>query len=414
MQLVGDDQLHLSGCDQLTETGDALRCGAKLVTAVDHRDVRDNFRQRQCPINGRITSACDHHAAVAKILSPGDKVVNAPSRPLPFEAFDSLQRRPIRAERADPGCDNDRLGRDRRSAVGLYPPAAILFSRNRCNLPAQMENGLERSGLFQESLDKLGGKDARMPGNVEDRLFRIERAALPARLVEGIENMTAHAQHATFEDREQADRPGADDRNVGWHGIGGHERSLSMAVSVMVAPGGSRPQEPEWAGRETGSSTVRVLGDRVLAMEQETAAYAAGLATLVQAGDVIALRGDLGAGKTTLARALIRAYGSPDEEVPSPTFTLVQIYEPCRAGAVPLWHFDLFRVALPEDALELGIEDAFTSGITLIEWPERLGPLLPAHRLELVLTPGPSPESRRLSISGTAAWGARLRQAGLA
>ena len=187
-----------------------------------------------------------------------------------------------------------------------------------------------------------------------------------------------------------------------------------MAVSVMVAPGGSRPQGPEWARPDTGSSTVRVLGDRLLANEQETAAYAAGLAALVQVGDVIALRGDLGAGKTTLARALIRAYGNPDEEVPSPTFTLVQIYEPCRAGAVPLWHFDLFRVALPEDALELGIEDAFAAGVTLIEWPERLGPLLPARRLDLVLAPGPDPDSRRMTMSGTAAWGARLRQAGLA
>lgn len=183
---------------------------------------------------------------------------------------------------------------------------------------------------------------------------------------------------------------------------------------MRIAPGGSRPQGSEWAGPEDGSSTVRALSTRLIENEQETAAYAAGLAALVQAGDVIALRGDLGAGKTTLARALIRAYGSPDEEVPSPTFTLVQIYEPCRAGAVALWHFDLFRVTLPDDALELGIEDAFASGVTLIEWPERLGSLLPACRLDLVLTHGPSPESRGLSISGTSAWGARLRQAGLA
>ena len=92
---------------------------------------------------------------------------------------------------------------------------------------------------------------------------------------------------------------------------------------------------------------------------------------------MIALKGELGAGKTTFARAFIRARGG-GEAVPSPTFTLVQIYE---IGDVPIWHFDAYRLRDPDEAWELGIEDAFRDGISLIEWPERLGPLLPARRL---------------------------------
>src|SRR5215471_4671383 len=125
--------------------------------------------------------------------------------------------------------------------------------------------------------------------------------------------------------------------------------------------------------------------------EAATAAFAARIATLAERGDVIALAGDLGAGKTSFARAFIRARGS-EEEVPSPTFTLVQVYELAPAA---IWHFDFYRVTRPEEAWELGIEDAFSQGISLIEWPERLGPLLPPHRLEITLLFGGRPEARR-------------------
>ncbi len=88
---------------------------------------------------------------------------------------------------------------------------------------------------------------------------------------------------------------------------------------------------------------------------------------------MIALKGELGAGKTSFARAFI-ARGGGGDEVPSPTFTLVQIYELAEAGDLA---FRLYRLREPEEAWELGIEDAFRDGITLIEWPERLGSLLP-------------------------------------
>jgi tRNA threonylcarbamoyladenosine biosynthesis protein TsaE len=139
--------------------------------------------------------------------------------------------------------------------------------------------------------------------------------------------------------------------------------------------------------------------------ETATATLAARLAALARAGDVIALSGDLGAGKTTFARAFIDAAGAADDEVPSPTFTLVQVYE---AGAAPIWHFDLYRLKSAEEGWELGIEEAFTSGIALIEWPDRLGPLLPQRRLGITLEFGDAPQARRASIDGDAAWRARL------
>jgi tRNA threonylcarbamoyladenosine biosynthesis protein TsaE len=114
--------------------------------------------------------------------------------------------------------------------------------------------------------------------------------------------------------------------------------------------------------------------------------------------------GDLGTGKTTFARAFIRALGG-DEEVPSPTFTLVQLYELDRAT---IWHFDLYRLRAPEEAWELGIEEAFATGIALIEWPERLGPLLPERRLEIAFAFGERPEARHAALSAGADWAARL------
>lgn len=140
--------------------------------------------------------------------------------------------------------------------------------------------------------------------------------------------------------------------------------------------------------------------------EAATAALGARLSKIARRGDIIALKGDFGAGKTTLARAFIRALGE-DGEVPSPTFTLVQVYE---AGTVPVWHFDLYRLTAAEEAWELGIEEAFTSGIALIEWPERLGGLLPQRHLAIALEFGRQPEERRAVVSGEATWHARLAE----
>jgi tRNA threonylcarbamoyladenosine biosynthesis protein TsaE len=139
--------------------------------------------------------------------------------------------------------------------------------------------------------------------------------------------------------------------------------------------------------------------------EDSTCRLGRALAALARPGDLIALSGGLGAGKSTLARAFIRALTRPDEDVPSPTFTLVQVYD-TPAGAV--WHFDLYRLDRPDDAFELDIEDAFAEGICLIEWPDRLGPLLPARRLDLRLEEAESEGSRRAHLTATGSWADRI------
>lgn len=111
-----------------------------------------------------------------------------------------------------------------------------------------------------------------------------------------------------------------------------------------------------------------------------TARLGATLAASLEAGDALCLFGALGAGKSTLARGLIRALTSPDEEVPSPTFTLVQTYQ---AGDLVLAHFDLYRVEDPSEIYELGLDEALDDGIALIEWPERLEGRLPPNRLDI-------------------------------
>jgi tRNA threonylcarbamoyladenosine biosynthesis protein TsaE len=141
------------------------------------------------------------------------------------------------------------------------------------------------------------------------------------------------------------------------------------------------------------------LGD-----EKSTAAFAARLAGLARPGDVIGLSGDLGAGKTSFARAFIQARGG-DETVPSPTFTLVQTYD-LPGGAI--WHFDLYRLRAAEEAWELGIEEAFQTGISLIEWPERLGALLPARSLGVALDFGAASTVRRATLSPGGDWADRL------
>jgi tRNA threonylcarbamoyladenosine biosynthesis protein TsaE len=135
------------------------------------------------------------------------------------------------------------------------------------------------------------------------------------------------------------------------------------------------------------------------------------LAGVAQAGDVIALSGGLGAGKTTFARAFIDAVaesrGRPPEEVPSPTFTMVQVYE---FPDLSVWHFDLYRLRTEADALELGIEEAFGHHVCLIEWPERLGGLLPAERLDVRLE-FIEGDKRRAVLHGTGTWPERLAEA---
>jgi tRNA threonylcarbamoyladenosine biosynthesis protein TsaE len=147
--------------------------------------------------------------------------------------------------------------------------------------------------------------------------------------------------------------------------------------------------------------------DLIIDLEDEaaTTALAARVGSLLRPGDVVALRGDLGAGKTAFARALIQSLGDPDDEVPSPTFTLVQTYE-TPAGSI--WHFDLYRLSGADEVIELGWDEVRADGIALVEWPDRLGPLLPADRLDIAISFGPTSETRCTSLTGHGGWAARL------
>jgi len=143
------------------------------------------------------------------------------------------------------------------------------------------------------------------------------------------------------------------------------------------------------------------------ASEAATQALGRALAARLRVGDVLALSGPLGAGKTALARAVIRAAtGRPDMVVPSPSFTLLQIYDGGPGGA-PLWHVDLYRLSAPEELIELGLEDAWQEAITLVEWPEHAGEALPAGRLDIRLAPA-GETARDIAISGGADWARRL------
>lgn len=105
-------------------------------------------------------------------------------------------------------------------------------------------------------------------------------------------------------------------------------------------------------------------------------------AARLQAGDCLLLEGQIGAGKSHFARAFIQARLGRAEDVPSPTFTLVQSYQ----ADVEIWHADLYRLSHPDEVLELGLEEAFDSAICLIEWPDRLGSLLPKGAMRLRFT----------------------------
>ncbi|HIJ63677.1 MAG TPA: tRNA (adenosine(37)-N6)-threonylcarbamoyltransferase complex ATPase subunit type 1 TsaE [Rhodospirillaceae bacterium] len=157
----------------------------------------------------------------------------------------------------------------------------------------------------------------------------------------------------------------------------------------------------------SGKREAGLAPDIIIELPDEgaTCALAARLARLARSGDVFALAGDLGSGKTTLARAFIRSLTDPAAEVPSPTFTFCQAYD-FDYGII--WHFDLYRMEKPEDAVELGIEQAFSEGISLIEWPERLGRWLPADCLTVALTDGQTPDARLARLSGGGGWSERL------
>ncbi len=143
-----------------------------------------------------------------------------------------------------------------------------------------------------------------------------------------------------------------------------------------------------------------------------TAQAAKALGPRLATGDILLLSGSVGAGKTHFARHLIQSILIVPEDVPSPTFTLVQTYD-TKNG--PLWHADLYRVGSVHEIEELGLTDAFEQAICLIEWPDRLGPLKPNSALSLSFEDGEAEESRRLTATwADPIWSDRLKKWGQA
>lgn len=145
-----------------------------------------------------------------------------------------------------------------------------------------------------------------------------------------------------------------------------------------------------------------------LADAEATTTLGRAVAPRLEPGEAVLLYGPLGMGKSTLARGLIRALAGEHEDVPSPTFTLVQFYE----TDPPIAHFDLYRLSRPEEAFEIGLDEALEVGAALIEWPERLGDD-PARALGpdiLTITLEERGEGRHATVSGAGAWTKKITE----
>jgi len=142
---------------------------------------------------------------------------------------------------------------------------------------------------------------------------------------------------------------------------------------------------------------------RALPLETDTVAFATQIAPLLAPGDTLLLEGPIGAGKSAFARALIRARLGWMEDVPSPTFTLVQTYDHPDGD---IWHCDLYRLTHADEVMELGLDDAFVTAICLIEWPDRLGSGTPSEAL--LLTFAAEADGHTATITAPPAWAGRL------
>ncbi len=142
---------------------------------------------------------------------------------------------------------------------------------------------------------------------------------------------------------------------------------------------------------------------RVLPDLTATEAFAACISARLMAGDTVLLSGEIGAGKTSFARAVIRARMGAEIDVPSPTYTLVQTYA---ARDVEIWHADLYRLGDPDEVAELGLDAALGSAICLIEWSDRLQGAGPAGALSLSFDAGA--EGHRVTATGPEVWDSRI------
>jgi tRNA threonylcarbamoyladenosine biosynthesis protein TsaE len=149
---------------------------------------------------------------------------------------------------------------------------------------------------------------------------------------------------------------------------------------------------------------MRVPADGEFRLDDEAATARMGraIAAILEVGEAVCLTGPLGAGKSVLARALVRALSPMERDVPSPTYTLAQFYEGAR---FPIVHFDLYRLTSADEAFELGVAEALSDGAAVIEWAERLGHHLPPDRLDVAIEI--AGEARRARLSAEGRWEGR-------
>ena len=148
------------------------------------------------------------------------------------------------------------------------------------------------------------------------------------------------------------------------------------------------------AGAAGGGKTATMTAPLFLPDEDATTRLAAEFARRVGPGDTLLLSGPIGAGKTHFARALIRSLAGAGIDVPSPSFTLIQTYD---SPIGEIWHADLYRLSHPDEVIELGLDAAFATAISLVEWPDRLGDLAPPHALHLTFAA--EGEGRRVTFA---------------
>ena len=130
-----------------------------------------------------------------------------------------------------------------------------------------------------------------------------------------------------------------------------------------------------------------------------TQAFATGLSRFIVPGRVFCLSGPLGVGKSEVARAMLTASCGPQDDIPSPTFTLVQPYQ--ASGGFEVWHMDLYRLETAEQVLALGVEEAFFECCCLIEWSDKIKDLLPADQVRIDLAMGPDEDSRVAAVAAS-------------
>ncbi len=134
---------------------------------------------------------------------------------------------------------------------------------------------------------------------------------------------------------------------------------------------------------------------------KETKNFASTLAKSAKTGDIITFNGDLGVGKTSFIQFFIQSLTNKTLEITSPTFNLLHLH---KLDECEIWHFDLYRIKNKEEIYELGIEDAFNYGISLIEWPDIINDILPKDRLEISISFGNNEYSRELNLKAYGSW----------